>query len=394
MTSKNKCVFIGLIGISTLVSMLFFTANVSAGSTLTVEAQGEGYVDSYPSGILCGYACIETYNTGTAITLTAHSNEGGTFSQWTGCDEPSGTTCIMNLDSDKKVTATFSGEVNSEYNLRVYRTGGLGIIQSDPFSIYCGSICPYDEAKFEAGSTVTLTASANSGYVFKSWSGDCSGVSPTCIITMDDSKTVTAEFKTESSSDKTDGNVDSETDETTTQLLTIQKTGEGTIKSSDKKIKCGTTCSSVYNNGDSVTLTAATIVAGSTFLGWSGGCSGAKNTCTVTMNAAKTVRAYFGSPMFPLTLTVKGISGGLGNVIDSKSKYINCNTGNIGTCFANIPFGASVTLTPTPGAYSYFSGFNSPCSGNSCTLLMNSPKTMSSSFTTISYAVTVVKSGT
>src|SRR3989338_1538256 len=101
MTSKNKCVFIGLIGISTLVSMLFFTANVSAGSTLTVEAQGEGYVDSYPSGIFCGYACSESYNTGTVMTLTAHPQEGATFSQWTGCDQPSGTTCTLHLDSDK-----------------------------------------------------------------------------------------------------------------------------------------------------------------------------------------------------------------------------------------------------------------------------------------------------
>lgn len=360
--------------------MLLFAANAYAAATLTVEAQGDGYVDSYPSGILCGAACVETYDTGIAITLTAHLNEGATFSGWTGCDQPSGTTCTMNLDSDKTVTATFSGEVKSDYNLRVYRTGGLGVVQSDPFGIYCGSICSYDEAKFEAGSTVIVTASAQSGYMFNGWSGDCSGTSPTCTVTMGSSKTVTASFRSGTSSDGS---------ATATPSLTIQKKGEGTVKSGDKKINCGTSCSSAYNPGDSVTLTATTLVAGTTFLGWSGACSGAKNTCIVTIDAAKTVTANFGALTFPLTVSVTGISGGTGSIADSK--YINCS---IGTCSANISFGTSVTLSPSAGTYSYFSGFGGSCSGNSCTVVINSDKKVSASFTILSYALAVAKSGT
>ena len=121
--------------INAFAMLLVIASTAFATSTLTVEAQGDGYVDSYPSGILCGAACVESYSTGTVMTLTAHPNEGATFTKWGGCDSFSGTTCTVDLASDRTVVATFSGEVKSEYNLRVYRTGSPGVVRSDPFSI-------------------------------------------------------------------------------------------------------------------------------------------------------------------------------------------------------------------------------------------------------------------
>ncbi len=43
------------------------------------------------------------------------------------------------------------------------------------------------------GSTVTVTATANTGYAFSSWSGDCTG-SGSCSVTMNGNKSVTANF--------------------------------------------------------------------------------------------------------------------------------------------------------------------------------------------------------
>ena len=43
-------------------------------------------------------------------------------------------------------------------------------------------------------STVTLTATGLGRYAFAGWTGACSGVEPTCTVTMDAAKSVTAMF--------------------------------------------------------------------------------------------------------------------------------------------------------------------------------------------------------
>ncbi|MBI5635246.1 MAG: SBBP repeat-containing protein, partial [Nitrospirae bacterium] len=79
--------------------------------------------------------------------------------------------------------------------------------------------------------------------------------------------------------------------------LTISKngTGTGTVTSDIGGINCGATCSASYNPSDLVTLTA-TSNSGSTFVGWSGDCSGNSQTCQVTMDAVKNVTARFNLP--------------------------------------------------------------------------------------------------
>ncbi|MFL5766964.1 MAG: InlB B-repeat-containing protein [Actinomycetota bacterium] len=79
-----------------------------------------------------------------------------------------------------------------------------------------------------------------------------------------------------------------------TWSLTVTKsgTGGGTVASDAQPgISCGATCSSDFASGTTVTLTA-TPASGSTFLGWSGSCSGT-GTCQVTMDAAHSVSARF-----------------------------------------------------------------------------------------------------
>ncbi len=381
---------IKIIGISILAVLLVFAAQTSAqygGYKLTVEAQGDGYVDSYPSGILCGAACVETYSAGTLMTLRAHPNEGATFTKWGGCDEISGTTCTLSLNSDRTVVATFSGEVKSEYNVRVYRTGSPGVVQSDPFAIYCGSICVYDEAKFDAGSTVKLIASSNPGYAFTGWSGDCEGTSPTCTLTVDSAKIVTATFGVAAD--------DGTTVPSSTYLLTTKKSGEGTgaITSSDRKIKCGTACTSNYNKQDSVTLTA-TADPGSTFSGWSGACSGTKNTCTLTFDSANTVIAEFSKTTYTygLKIATSTTPKGGGKIVSADGK-VDC-----ATCSVQYPEGTSITLNAVPSSKSVIFGswggadcekVNTP----SCTITMGSTtKTVQANFRAL-YTTTVETKG-
>ena len=78
-----------------------------------------------------------------------------------------------------------------------------------------------------------------------------------------------------------------------TQTLSVQSSAGGTVSSSPAGIAaCNTTCSASFTDGTVVTLTAGA-AQGFSFTGWSGaGCSGT-GTCTVTLDAARTVVASF-----------------------------------------------------------------------------------------------------
>ena len=76
------------------------------------------------------------------------------------------------------------------------------------------------------------------------------------------------------------------------QPLTVMKTGDGTITSDPAGIDCGTTCMAEFPPLSAVTLTV-TPASTSVFEGWTGDCSGGTNTCSVTMDSAKTANAQF-----------------------------------------------------------------------------------------------------
>lgn len=80
----------------------------------------------------------------------------------------------------------------TDFTLTVAKSGtGTGTVTSNPAGISCGSDC--SEA-YATGSSVTLTASSTVGSYFSAWSGDCSGTSPSCTVTMSAAKNVNAIF--------------------------------------------------------------------------------------------------------------------------------------------------------------------------------------------------------
>ena len=106
---------------------------------------------------------------------------------------------------------------------------------------------------------------------------------------------------------------------------------------------------------ETVVTLSAVADAGSTFGGWSGGCSGT-DACQVTMDAAKTVTATFEPLPFPLNVTKAG--SGIGTVTSSPPG-IACG----GDCQEVYPAGSVVTLTAAPSQYSVFDGWSGGCSG-------------------------------
>jgi hypothetical protein len=67
---------------------------------------------------------------------------------------------------------------------------GTGTLSSSPAGIDCGATCA---TTFAAGTSVTLTPTPDSGFVFAGWSGACTGFTA-CTLSMDGVKDVTATF--------------------------------------------------------------------------------------------------------------------------------------------------------------------------------------------------------
>jgi len=253
------------------------------GSLLTVTkaGSGSGTVTSSPAGINCGSDCSKPYTQGTVVTLTANPAADSLFIGWSGGGCTGTGVCILTVNADTSVTATFN---KIPRTLTVTKAGvGNGTVTSSPAGINCGSTC---SASFDSGTSVTLTASPSSGFALASWSGGgCSGTD-TCTVTMDANTSVTATFSLVFS-------------------LTVTKagSGDGTVTSSPIGINCGSDCTEAYGSGTSVTLTANP-GGGSTFKAWSGACSGTA-TCTVTMSANRSVTATYSKTFTDDPLTAK-----------------------------------------------------------------------------------------
>ncbi|MDM8568464.1 S8 family serine peptidase [Thiotrichales bacterium HSG1] len=83
--------------------------------------------------------------------------------------------------------------------------------------------------------------------------------------------------------------------------LTVTKTVNGTITTTDNTINCGETCQADYEVDSTVTLTAIP-ETGYTFTNWTGDCSGTSATTTVTLDSAKSCEAVFEKSEAPTTL--------------------------------------------------------------------------------------------
>jgi subtilisin family serine protease len=170
---------------------------------------------------------------------------------------------------------------------------------------------------------------------------------------------------------------------TPTYTLSVARsgTGGGTVTSSSGGISCGATCSATFTSGTVVTLTA-TPATGSTFSGWTGACSGAVSTCSVTMSAARSVTATFavipdpglsaispvrvydsrsgGAPVRPAgsTLTLP-IAGTVGIPADAEAVVLNVTvTDPQASGFVTVyPCGASL---PTASNHNFIAGQTVP----------------------------------
>ena len=142
--------------------------------------------------IACGSGattCDRLANPDTVVSLTATPEPGATLLRWTGACSAAGAapTCDVSMLGTKTVSAVFG------YPVVVERQGsGSGIVTSSPAGIECDPTCA---APFAVGSTVTLTASADSASAFAGWSGPCTGAAPVCTFPVSSPTEVVATFE-------------------------------------------------------------------------------------------------------------------------------------------------------------------------------------------------------
>ncbi len=151
---------------------------------------------------------------------------------------------------------------------------------SSPAGISCPSTCT---ASFVSGTSVTLTATAGSGFSFGGFGGACSG--SLCSLVLSSNQAVSATF----------------TAVGPTQL-TVSVSGSGTVTSSPAGIDCPTTCTANFNDGTIVTL-SATPASGYNFSGFGGACTGMSCQLPLTGGQSVSVSATFAQAPPPQDIT-------------------------------------------------------------------------------------------
>ncbi len=319
-----------------------------------------------------GYSGSTTVNCGTSAVLTAIPSSTSAFSSWSSCDSVSDKVCTVTVNAGPQKTV-FLAFALKRHTLTTSATGG-------------GSVSPSGTNTYNHGTTVNVKANWNkTTHQFDGWSGACTHKNETCSVTMTSNKSASAAFSVKKCTLTTkvsgggsvtptqivncgqsasatgtassghcfshwhaslgttapaSGNCQSTgavsyssltTDITVTAYfvqgytLTVTPSGTGSV----------TPSGGTYKSGSSVTLTATWNSATHTFDGWGGACSGKSSTCSVTMNANKSVTATFSKKK--CTLTVNAGTGGTAgpgtSVVDCGTKVSIWANASTGYCF-------------------------------------------------------------
>ncbi len=363
---------------------------------LTVNVIGQGSISKNPDQ--------PNYTYGQQVTLTPTLAAGWTFSSWSGACSGNGT-CIVTMDGNKSVTASFT---RIEYTLTETIVGQGTIVRNNNGPYYYGDI-------------VQLTAQPTSGWSFGGWSGDLSGDTNPSSITIDRNKSVTATFtedwytftvlidggghvvveppgpyhfhamplltafpnpgwnftnwtgEREGTANPIEVTILYDSIETAhftaiPYTFTTGVVGSGTVSKSPEK--------TAYTYGDIVTVTASP-AAGWSFDHWNGSCTG-NGTCVVTIDGNEIVTATFLESANSLNVSVVGS----GTVTKSPDQ-------------PTYPNGTNVILTATSAAGWLFTGWTGDLNitNNPVTITMDSNKSVIATFTQTEYSLTITPVG-
>ena len=277
------------------------------------------------------------YNEGATATLTATANAGYQFVSWTvGGETLTENPLSLTVTADIEVLATFAA---------IEHTVSVTVNDATMGSVAGAGV--YNE-----GATATLTATANAGYQFVSWTvgGETLTENPLSL-------TVTADI------------------EVLATFAAIEHTVTATVNDATMGSVEG---AGVYNEGATATLTA-TANAGYQFVSWTvDGETLTDNPLTLTVDADKAVLATFAAIEHTVTVTLNDPAMGS---VEGAGTYNE---------------GATATLTATPNEgyeFSYWVVAGDTLTDNPLTLEVNNDMLVEAIFAAIpvpTYMVTVI----
>jgi len=279
-----------------------------------------------------------SYNAGTTVTIIESPNPGYTFVNWTenGNIVSTSSSFQFSLTANRTFVANFSIIPALQYAV---------ILSSSPAAGGTNT----GSGSYTAGTSVTITASPNTGYTFVNWTenGNIVSTSSNYTFAINTTRRLVANFLIN----------------TYTLTVTTNPASGGTVTKNPDQLK--------YDHGTNVLLTA-TPNTGYTFTNWTdnGTVISTSAAYQISMTRNRVLVANFTLNSYLLTLTINPTVGGTVTKNPNQAAYDS---------------GITVQLTATPNAGYTFTSWNGDATGstNPLSVVMNANKNITANFTAV-----------
>lgn len=377
-TSGATCtVTVGLtdVSVSATFARARYDLDVTAVAAMAAGLTGTGSVAIAPApsvaSCTAGAApCVNTYDHGTLVTLTATHPSTVVVTWGADCVLATGDVCMLPMTSARSARATFT-PISNSLNVTVVGSGRVSSVGGTQIAD-CRTASGDCSETVGVGETITLRAYPDAGQDFVGWSGGCTAASGDCTLSVTTLTNVVATFAP------------------TPRRLAVSVVGaEGRAQDLAHGIDCAAsgpgTCAVDLPNGTAVSLSALETAA-YRLQGWSGDCTGT-GSCDLAMTAPRSATATFVPRTFDVRITLSGSGQGrvTGNGLDCGNA-----PGAGSTCVVTVPYGTAINLAAAPGPGSGFDGWTGGCAGTSaCMRTITSDTVLDASFGPVRYDVTV-----
>ena len=299
--------------------------------TITTNTVGSGTVGLNPAQ--------PTYVFGDTVFVTATADPGWSFGAWSGDLIGSENPDTLIVSGNASITATFTQDL---YTITT-NTVGSGTVGLNPA-----------QPTYAFGDTVFVTATADPGWSFGSWSGDLIGSENPDTLIVGGNASITGTFTQD------------------LYTITTNTVGSGSVGLNPSQ--------PTYAFGDTVFVTA-TADPGWSFSAWSGDLTGSENPDTLIVSGNASITATFTQDLY--TITTSTVGSGTVGLNPSQPTYV---------------FGDTVFVTATAGPGWSFSAWSGDLIGseNPDTLIVSGNASITGTFTQDLYTITTntVGSGT